>query len=182
MAKRWLSSGDWGGADRTMARALLMRGVRMAMAAVKVEELVDESRLFVEADLDRFPRDGNRYEILDGSLHVSPAPIDDHNDLGLSIAIALRAAAPTGWRVLYEAGVRCGDSNFIPDIAVLKPDTIRGVNWHDAEDFGLVGEIESASSRFYDRKTKPAYYAAAGIPVYWRVHPREGGPDLHVYE
>jgi hypothetical protein len=29
---------------------------------------------WVEADLDRLPDDGNRYELIDGSLHVTPPP------------------------------------------------------------------------------------------------------------
>src|SRR6188474_466084 len=109
------------------------------MAIATVDTTVDEARPFVEADLDPFPRDGKKYEIIDGSLHVSPAPIDDHNDVCLGLAVALRAAAPAGWLVIFDAGVRCGnDTLFIPDIGALKPTTARGLNWHDAKDFGLV--------------------------------------------
>jgi Uma2 family endonuclease len=153
------------------------------MATATVGTTVDDAVRFVEADLDGFPRDGKKYEIIDGSLHVSPAPIDNHNDVCVGLVIALRAAKPAGWRVLHDVGVRCGsDSNFIPDFAALKPDTISGVNWHDAKDFGLVGEVESPSTRRYDRSMKAEKYAAAGIPSYWRVELNVDGPTLHVHE
>ncbi|SCG74694.1 Uma2 family endonuclease [Micromonospora humi] len=41
--------------------------------------------------------------------------------------------------------------------------------WLHAADVALVVEIESPSSRRYDRLIKPTLYAEAGIPHYWRV-------------
>lgn len=45
-------------------------------------------------DLARFPDDGNRYEIIDGEVHVSPAPLDPHQatlgNLFLALATHVR--------------------------------------------------------------------------------------------
>lgn len=122
-----------------------------------------------EADLDVLPDDGHRYEIVDGSLLVTPPPLDGHQGIGVNLLVLLRAAAPSGWRVLYEIGVRVPGGNFIPDVAVLKPGAARDVEWRESEDVALVVEIASTSTRVTDRTLKAAKYAEAGIPSYWRV-------------
>lgn len=143
---------------------------------------VPEREGWVEADLDGLPDDGNRYELIDGSLHVTPPPGYEHNSIGLSICIALRAVAPADWGVVYESGVRLPAGNVIPDVVALRPGFTRGVTWRDAGEVALAVEIESNSSRRDDRTEKPDLYAEAGIPAYWRVERHEDGPHLHAYE
>jgi Uma2 family endonuclease len=137
---------------------------------------------WVEADLDLLPKDGNRYELIDGSLHVTPPPTDFHNEIGVGLLVVLKAAAPPGWRVIHELGVRVPSGNLIPDLVVLRPDAERGVHWRGATDVALAVEIESPTSRRFDRRTKPDLYAEAGIPSYWRVEQHKDGPHLHAYE
>jgi putative restriction endonuclease len=48
----------------------------------------------------------------------------------------------------------------------------------DAHDVVLVVEIASPSTRVTDRKMKPALYATAGIPRYWRLE-LEPAPRLY---
>ncbi|MFG3686981.1 Uma2 family endonuclease [Micromonospora sp. NPDC047740] len=74
-----------------------------------------------EQDLFDLPEDGNRYEIIDGSLHVTPPPGYGHQLLADEIRSAIQAAAPTGWWVIREAGLRAPGANLIPDITVLRP-------------------------------------------------------------
>jgi len=50
---------------------------------------------WVEADLDALPEDGNRYELIDGSLHVTPPPTDEHNAIGLTSPPSRRALPGT---------------------------------------------------------------------------------------
>ena len=133
---------------------------------------------WTEADLDALPDDGHRYEIVDGSLLMTPPARDDHQGIGMNLAILLRQAAPEGWRVLYEVGVRVPGGNLIPDIAVLKPRSARGIQWRDASDVALVVEIASKSTDVTDRSLKVIKYAEAGVPAYWRVA-REGAVTIH---
>jgi Uma2 family endonuclease len=143
---------------------------------------VPEYEGWVEADLNLLPNDGNRYELIDGSLHVTPPTFYRHNKIGLRISRVLEDAAPADWGVVYEAGVRVPAGNLIPDVVVLRPDFDPEVTWHTAAELALVVEIESRSSRRDDRDVKPGLYAEAGIPAYWRVERHSEGPHLHAYE
>ncbi|MFE0593963.1 Uma2 family endonuclease [Micromonospora echinospora] len=140
------------------------------------------ARAWREEDLRGLPEDGNRYEIVDGSLHVTPPAEDDHHELADDIRMALRQAAPEGWRVIREIGVRVPGGNLIPDVTVLRPGTPRGRRWAEPADVAFVVEVESPSSRRHDRFTKPALYAEAGTPAYWRVERGDFGPVVHRYE
>jgi Uma2 family endonuclease len=127
-------------------------------------------------DLLSLPDDGHRYEIFDGSLLVSPAPPKWHQIAGDRLADVLLAAAPDGTDVITATAVdisatspKLGLQAPVPDIVVAGP----GV-WDDPGLYVLpprvllLVEVESPrTSR--DRVLKPALYAAAGIPAYWRV-------------
>ncbi|BCJ44878.1 hypothetical protein GCM10010168_16910 [Actinoplanes ianthinogenes] len=126
---------------------------------------------WTEPDLHLFPQDGHRYEIVDGSLHVTPPPLDPAHDAVVdAVVLALRAAAPPDWWVCARLGVEIGASSLVPDVTVLRPRS-SGAIWVDPADVALVVEVESPETRRYDRLLKPAVYAAAGIPGYWRIEP-----------
>ncbi|WP_221329808.1 Uma2 family endonuclease [Actinoplanes sp. L3-i22] len=132
---------------------------------------------WTEPDLHLFPQDGHRYEILDGCLHVTP-PLDRaHDGVVEAVVTALRAAAPPDWWVCARLGVEIDTSSLVPDVIVLRPRS-SGAIWVDPADVALVVEVESAETRRYDRLLKPAVYASAGIPAYWRVEP---GAAMAVY-
>lgn len=122
-----------------------------------------------EATLGTLPDDGHRYEIVDGSLLVTPPPIDRHQFVGAALLGILRATAPGGWQVAHDLGVRVPGGNLIPDIVALRPGHARGVVWREAVDVGLVVEIASPSTQTTDRSLKAVKYAEAGIPVFWQV-------------
>jgi Uma2 family endonuclease len=117
--------------------------------------------------------DGLRYEVLGGSLVVSPAPPPSHNlahdRLGRLIfpLLPLDAEAITNTAV----GLPSGDGP-VPDLLVTSanPDTFR--NWLPAEQVHTVVEVVSPSNAANDRVLKTQLYAEAGIPCYWRVERR----------
>jgi Uma2 family endonuclease len=133
---------------------------------------------WTEPDLHLFPQDGHRYEIVDGSLHVGPPPGPEHESVVRALVTLLRGAAPGGWWVCSRLGVEIGGSNVVPDVTVLRPYS-SGAVWTDPDDVALVVEVETPTSRRFDRLLKPALYADAGIPSYWRVDP--DGPTLYVH-
>jgi Uma2 family endonuclease len=138
-------------------------------------------------DLALLPDDGRRYEIVDGSLHVSPAPANLHQRYCMWLTLALVAEMPDGYEILQGANVLLPAERvrlLIPDVlAVRKPDDDA---YGDAPAFPasavpLAVEVVSPSSTTHDRFTKPALYAEARIPNYWRVEIGKNGPTVHLY-
>ncbi|PZG11155.1 Uma2 family endonuclease [Nonomuraea aridisoli] len=138
---------------------------------------------FTVDDLLKFPDDGNRYELFDGSLVVSPAPTPLHQRAISRLLLLLETAAPSGLECLTTVNVRPSDSDFyIPDLVVVSEEVSDSVDLMFApSDVLLAVEVVSPGTRVHDRATKKVAYAAAGIPLYWRVELDEG-PTLYVYE
>jgi Uma2 family endonuclease len=138
-------------------------------------------------DLALLPDDGRRYEIVDGSLHVTPAPAYLHQRFCAWLIRALLADMPDGYDVLPGANVLLpGEPTrlLVPDVlAVRTSDIDAGDNplAVPAAAVPLAVEVVSPSSTTHDRFTKPALYAEAGIPNYWRVEHGKDGPTVHVY-
>lgn len=121
-------------------------------------------------DLDDLPEDGQRYEVIDGSLLMSPPPSARHQAIAGRLVALLRDGAPVGVEVVEATGIRIGTGLLIPDVLVASSDAIwRGGPILAADEVQLVVEVVSPSSITNDRVTKPSLYAAAGIPHYWRV-------------
>jgi Uma2 family endonuclease len=124
-------------------------------------------------DLFELPDDGNRYEVVGGSLIVSPAAGYDQqlaaDALGRLLWPLIR---PRGLRATTNIAVRlANDDGPIPDLTVTDTPPARGAVL--AEHVYTVVEVVSPSSMLMDRATKRELYAEAGIPCYWRVelHP-----------
>jgi Uma2 family endonuclease len=136
-----------------------------------------------EEDLVGLPESMQHCELLDGALLVNPPPALPHQSVSLRLASALLAAVTPGLMVVEGAGVRLPDNTmFIPDILVVA----REVGLKDRSGIvdpsavALAVEIVSPGSKTTDRLTKPALYAQAGIPLFWRVE-LEGGPAIFAY-
>lgn len=130
-----------------------------------------------EADLESLPEDGHRYEILRGTLIMTPPAHLYHQRQGHRLTRLLEDAAPPGWEVLPELGVRVLGGNFIPDVVALRPGAPPSV-WNESVDVGLVVEVASPSTSPFDRHIKLQVYAEAGIPSYWRLE-RDGTLIVH---
>jgi Uma2 family endonuclease len=133
---------------------------------------IDDGRFWTFEDLEKLPDhvDWRRYEIVDGALVVSPAATPRHELAVIELAVALRSSMPTGFRVIGAAMIDLHPSYRIPDVTVLADRVFVSHRKQVAPaDVLLAVEIESPSSVTEDRITKPAQYAAAGIPHYWRL-------------
>lgn len=127
------------------------------------------------ADLDALPDDGQRYELIDGEMIVTPAPSGPHNELADEIRWSLRAAAPEGYVVLTGYQLHPpGERRLIPDVSVVRSDTYRLLEAIDPP--VLVVEVLSPSNAAVDLSTKMAAYAAFGVAHYWVADP--GAPAV----
>jgi len=61
------------------------------------------------ADVFELPDSINRYEVIDGSLIVTPPPSGRHQYVGSELLFQLRLACPPEWTPIYESYI--GPSN-----------------------------------------------------------------------
>lgn len=137
---------------------------------------------FTVDDLLKFPDDGNRYELFNGSLLVSPAPLPLHQRVIRRLESILDGASPDELEPLSTVNLRVGDRDFyIPDLVVVPTESVESVGlMFGPADVLLAVEVVSPSTQARDRGFKTEAYAAAGIPVYWRIELSEGSA-LYVY-
>jgi len=150
------------------------------MGAMTSLAAIPTGRPFTVDDLEAMPDDGNRYELIDGTLIVSPAPGLRHQDVVLELAIRLKTALPRDLHlVVAPFSVRPSDTTELqPDVLVARH-----------EDFTekllpvaplLAVEVLSPSSALVDLNTKKAVYERMGAASYWVIDPQL--PSLLVFE
>jgi Uma2 family endonuclease len=125
----------------------------------------------------RLPDDGNRYEVIDGEVLVTPSPSPDHQYIlkRLIVALGQYVDRERFGAVFPDVDVLFATGQFLrPDLVVVPRSareavTSRGVDAPPA----LMIEILSPSSRSIDRVKKPRRYGEFGVPEYWVVDPEE---------
>lgn len=134
-------------------------------------------------DLDELPDDGHRYELMDGVLIVSPSPTFRHQKVGSRLESALDETCPEEWAVTQGVEVRINRRrSFTMDVLVVTAEAAdRDPARFQPHEVLLAIEIVSPGSVTMDRVAKPALYAQAGIPFFWRVE-RDAGIVVHTYE
>jgi len=121
-------------------------------------------------------------ELVDGLLVMSPVSAYRNQRLMVRLWQQLDAAAPAQYEIMPEANVALGgDRALIPDFCVIDRPGFDGLIL-PARHVLLVGEIASPSTRVYDRTTKRALYAEAGIPYLLMVDPSCQLPSAVCYE
>jgi len=125
-------------------------------------------------ELRHFPDDGNRYEILDGTLLVTPAPSLLHQRIVTALMGPLIAAMdqPLHAHVVAPGAVVLRPRTQLePDILVIPARFSRDATWDDVTEHWLAVEVLSPSSRVYDRDFKRDAYLALGVQEVWLVDP-----------
>ena len=124
---------------------------------------------------------GLRYEVVDGALVVGPPVTFPHARACMRLLLQVAPQLPPEWEVIAEAAIRLGTDGRRPDGCVVRRDARVPGRQVGAgpEQFAMVLEVVSPSSRKNDRFFKPREYAEAGVPVFWRLEP-EPEPRLHV--
>jgi len=135
---------------------------------------------YTVADLELLPDDGNRYEVLVGTLLVTPSPGSAHQGIAARLS-ALFASHILGRRlVLFSPGVVTLPplTQLEPDLLVVPPRFAPGTPWVEITEHWLAVEIVSRSSRVYDREFKRDAYRALGVHEVWLVDVRDRSIEL----
>lgn len=126
--------------------------------------------------LDALPDDGQRYEIIDGELYVTPAPSDIHQLVAGAFYRRLDPylrSALIGRALYSPADVRRGDrtrNRVQPDVFAVRLFDGRYPEYpYRMSDLLLVVEVESPGNPLYDHHVKRELYLSGGVPEYWIV-------------
>ena len=152
----------------------------------------DTARRYTVDEVLAFPPDGNRYELVDGELLVTPAPAQAHQlllgELYFRLYEYLRPY-PSVARVFFSpADITWSAEEYVqPDLLVVPAREVTG-NWRDCQTLWLAVEALSPSSARHDRVTKRRLYQRKGVATYWIAdlegrlvevwHPGDDRPEI----
>jgi len=131
---------------------------------------LSQEKVWTYEDYCALPDDGNRYEVINGKLYVSPSPNPYHQRLAGRL-FKLLDGLPEGETFLAPVDVLFpGATPVIPDLLYLRQDQAELVTPRGIEGVPhLLIEILSPSTAAYDRTVKLNKYASAGVAHYWIV-------------
>jgi Uma2 family endonuclease len=126
-----------------------------------------------QRDLDDTPDDGNRYEVIDGVLYVTPFPTTAHQSAVTNIvALLVQHVFDAGSGKVFTSGLKVvldEPTGVGPDVVYLANERMAGLRadgYYGAPD--MVVEVLSSRPAL-DTQIKKDKYARAGIRYYWIV-------------
>jgi Uma2 family endonuclease len=128
--------------------------------------------LYTVDDLEHFPDDGNRYELLDGVLLVTPLASQQHQIIAsrLSAYLTVGIGPHGGTHVVGPGAVtRLPRTQLQPDVLVYPARFPVNAPWTVVTEHWLAVEIFSPSSKIYDRDFKRGAYLTLGVREVWLV-------------
>ena len=140
----------------------------MGMPALRTDWTVDM--------LDAREDDGQRYELIDGELLVTPSPIDVHQMVVGELHALLReylAGRGIGKQMVSPSDVRRADrtrNRVRPDVFVVRvAEGSRPPYPYDLSDLLLAVEVSSPGSRRLDYHIKRELSQQSGVGTYWVI-------------
>jgi Uma2 family endonuclease len=149
--------------------------LRLLPPRTEIMPMAVTARRFTVDEVLSWPDDGNRYELVDGVLIVTPAPVPVHQ------VVAYRFAVAIGQRVPRDANLYVANPGEIlirphlkmePDVLVFRTPSLRR-KWEEIHEHWLAVEVFSPSSRIQDREVKRSAYLQVGVNEVWLVDPEE---------
>ena len=126
----------------------------------------------LERLLADLPDEGDRYELLEGMLLVTPAPRVAHQVvLSRLLAPLAEAVQDGGYGYVVSPGqIERGDKTRLePDLLVYPAAFPPSTEWRHISGWWLAVEVLSPSSRLYDRDIKRRAYLELGVTEVWLV-------------
>jgi len=148
--------------------------------------VVAELRPLTRDDLLTLPDDGNRYEVINGELVVTPAPLARHQRVLASLNELLRRFLrehEAGEVFIAPFDVVLSPNDVVqPDLVVIGAKQGRVLDSQNAFQGSpvLVVEIISPSTQRTDLVRKMALYARSAVQEYWTVDPDRRELTIHI--
>jgi Uma2 family endonuclease len=147
----------------------------MAMPAFTPPALDRSRRDWTVEEVRALPDDGNRYEVIDGELFVTPAPSWLHQHAAIELCLLVRPFADSCGLdcILPPAEVAFSRRRSVePDLFVVpRIDGRRATHFDEVKRLVLAAEVISPSTARSDRYKKRHLYQSEGVPEYWIVDP-----------
>lgn len=128
--------------------------------------------------VDALPDDGQRYEIIDGALFVTPPPSELHQVVAghlYSLIKSYLKGSSVGRPMISPSDVRKEDrtrTRVQPDVFVLRlRDRGRPAYPYSLDDLLLAVEIVSPGNPHLDYQVKRELYLRNGVSEYWVINP-----------
>jgi Uma2 family endonuclease len=128
--------------------------------------------------LDALPDDGQRYEVIDGVLFVTPGPSEFHQDIVGALYRRLHqylVGHGVGKVMISPSDVRRGDrkrNRVQPDVFVVRlVEGKRPVYPYALHDLFLAVEVVSPSNPILDYQVKRDLYLREGVGEFWVINP-----------
>lgn len=139
---------------------------------------------FTAADLPRLIEAVDaRFELLDGEVLMMAPASYWHREVIYILRHALRQIAPRSVVIATEMGVDLGHTVPEPDLLAVSREVVTsGSLAFQPSDVHLVIEVVSPGSVTKDRTLRPAQYAGAGIPCFWRVENQDDAMVVYTFE
>ena len=137
-----------------------------------------EARRYTVEEVLEFPSDGNRYEVVRGTLLVSPAPRIRHQVIVSRLLVFLHSylkklgfadsvlTAPAD--ITWGLAPREAEDLVQPDVFVLSP-VAKPSSWVEVKRLELIAEVLSPSNTRADRVVKRLTYQRHEVSTYWVV-------------
>lgn len=153
------------------------------MTAAVITPWAGDAEGYTTADLHALPDDGKRWELIDGSLILSPAATYDHNIVARWIAQILEDSCPTDDLIVgTDQSATIDEHNEPrPDVIVAPVDYLQQTP-APISGTRLVVEVVSPTSVLRDTEQKRVLYARAGVPAYWIVVANAHDPAVRLAE
>jgi putative restriction endonuclease len=116
---------------------------------------LDHSGSWTVDDIESFPEDNRRRELVDGSLILRPSPSAGHQIIAARLAVALDESAPAACHASLGIQVRFSESTaLVPDVVVVHG-WASETTYFRSTDVVLAVEISDESSRAWTGSSSP---------------------------
>jgi Uma2 family endonuclease len=121
-------------------------------------------------DVLNLPDDAPRVELRGGVMIAVPSPTIDHQNIGNLLWLWFRQHAPEEFLSATAVGVAVGLRDSLePDVLLLDASVAASNHYVMPTQVAIAVEVVSPGTKRRDRLEKPAEYAAAGVPHFWRI-------------